>query len=312
MKNVGDIRVLVLCGGNSTEREVSLRSGAAVHKALQEVGFKAEILDINGQNVREIFENKPDVVYIALHGKGGEDGSIQGLLEYLNIPYTGPGVMASAICMDKAVTKDILIGRGVKTPKYAVIAASDSEKYDKERICCEFGLPVVIKASCQGSSIGVEIVSDADRIDGAISDALTFGDSVLIEQFVKGVELSVPIIGNDTIEALPIIEIVSENKFYDYQSKYTPGMSHHIIPARISEEVRAAVEAEAVKAYLATGCRGISRVDVIVGDDGIPYVIEINTSPGMTATSLVPDAARHAGMTFGELAKRVVSFALEK
>ena len=312
MKNVGDIRVLVLCGGNSTEREVSLRSGAAVCKALKEVGFKAEMLDINGQNVRELFENKPDVAYIALHGKGGEDGSIQGLLEYLDIPYTGPRVMASAICMDKAVTKDILISRGVNTPKYAVITASDAKKYDGGRICREFGLPVVIKASCQGSSIGVEIVSDADRIDDAINEALTFGDSVLIEQFVKGIELTVPIIGNDSIETLPIIEIVSENKFYDYQSKYTPGMSQHIIPARISEDVRGAVEAEAVKAYLATGCCGISRVDVIVGDDGVPYVIEINTSPGMTDTSLVPDAARHAGMTFGELAKKVISFALEK
>ncbi len=309
--NYSDIKVLVLCGGTSTEREVSLRSGAAVYTSLVEAGFDAEILDIRPENASEILRIKPDVAYIALHGKGGEDGSIQGMLEWLGIPYTGPGIASSAVCIDKVLAKDILSSSGVRTPKYTVIRQGDNSSFDSEKIISEFGLPVVVKAACQGSSIGVEIVNEAERLSAAVTEIKKYGNDILIEQFITGKELTVPIIGNSVTETLPVIEITSENEFYDYESKYTAGMSHHIIPARISDEAAEEVKREAEKAFLACGCRGISRVDVMLGEDNIPYVIEINTAPGMTETSLVPDAARHVGMSFPELSTRIVLLALE-
>ncbi len=304
------IKVLVLCGGFSTEREVSLRSGKAVHAALLEAGFNAELLDINKDNVHKIADSRPDAVYIALHGKGGEDGQIQGMLEWMGIPYTGPGVTASAICIDKVLTKDILAAKGVVTPKYTVIE-KNTDEVDVDALVKEFGLPIVVKAACQGSSIGVEIVKDIDRLEGAIREIKAYNDDILIEQYVSGREFSVPIIGNRELTVLPVIEIISENEFYDYESKYTAGMSHHIIPARISDELSNAVAEEAKKAFVATGCCGISRVDVIVGDDGVPYVIEINTAPGMTEMSLVPDAAAHAGISYPQLVTRLIEYAIE-
>lgn len=305
-------KVLVVCGGLSTEREVSIRSGSAVYKALKEAGFDAELLDINYSNIDEIADRKPDVVYIALHGKGGEDGKIQGLLEWHGIAYTGPGVTASAVCMDKVLTKDILKSHGINTPDYSVYDQWDIEACNGEEIAERFGMPLVVKASCQGSSIGVEIVNDAKRIKEAACNALKFGDHVLIERFVEGVEVTVPIIGNDEARILPIIEITAENEFYDYQSKYTPGMSHHIIPARVSDKTEEKIKSEALKAYRAVGCRGISRVDLIVDKSGTPYVIEINTVPGMTETSLVPDSASYAGISFPELVTEIVEFATER
>ncbi len=176
----------------------------------------------------------------------------------------------------------------------------------------KFGLPVVIKASCQGSSIGVEIVNDINLVERAINEALSYGDSVLIEQFIKGIELTVPMIGNDELQVLPIIEITSECEFYDYKSKYTSGMSHHVIPARISESVEKQVKTEAERTYKAVGGHGISRIDFIVDENNVPYVIEINTAPGMTATSLVPDAGRYDGIQFPKLCERIVRYALQK
>ena len=307
-----NIKVLVLCGGYSTEREVSLRSGQAVCDALKKADFDVDILDLSKNTIHEITEKHPDVVYIALHGKGGEDGQIQGLLEWFGIPYTGPGVIASAICMDKILTKDVLVNRGIKIPEYVVVDKYNVDLFSAEVIEKKFGLPVVIKASCQGSSIGVEIVNDINRVESAINEALSYGDSVLVEQFIKGTELTVPIIGNDELQVLPIIEITSECEFYNYKSKYTPGMSHHIIPARISKEVQEKVKSEAERAYKAVGCRGISRIDFIVDENNIPFVIEINTAPGMTATSLVPDAGKHAGIEFPKLCERIVGYALQK
>ncbi len=311
MKNE-NLKVLVICGGISTEREVSLRSGQAVYNALLTGGFQAEILDINRENITEILRIKPDVVYIALHGKGGEDGQIQGLLEWMKIPYTGPGVTASAICIDKVLAKDILAAKGVVTPKYTVIDRYGKNKYDIQQLAAEFGFPIVVKAACQGSSIGVEIVNSIEALEKAIVEIKKYGDNILIEQYVEGREFSVPIIGNDELTVLPVIEILSENEFYDYESKYTSGMSHHIIPARISESLSMQIIKETKKAFVATGCQGISRIDVIVDKKNIPYVIEINTSPGMTEMSLVPDAAQYMGIEFPQLLEQIVKFALNK
>ncbi len=307
MKDRKDTHVLVLCGGTSTEREVSLRSGRAVCNALKEAGYRAELLDIDHTNIGRIAELRPDVCYIALHGKGGEDGCIQGMLEWLEIPYTGPEVTASAICIDKLMTKEILSASGVSTPDYVNVDESTTPEELEER----FGLPLVVKAACQGSSIGVEIVRSRERIAGAIEEAAGYGDRIMVEKFLSGRELTVPIIGNDELRVLPVIEITSEGEFYDYSSKYTPGMSHHIIPARISEETCRETVREALAAYRALGCIGISRVDVILGEDQKPYVIEVNTAPGMTGTSLVPDAAAYEGISFPELVSTIVELALE-
>lgn len=303
------MRVVVLMGGISTERDISIRSGQAIYKGLVSNGFEAKLFDIGYDNVQELINYKPDLAYIALHGVGGEDGSIQGLLQWLQIPYTGPGLACSAICMDKILTKKIFHSTDVATPKYSVINLEKEINVDK--IIDELGFPLVVKAASQGSSIGLKIVDNKDDLVPAIKHALSFNGGVLLEQYISGMELTVPIIGNEEPEVLPIIQIKSANEFYDFESKYTPGMSQHIIPAQIDDETRKLVENEAKKAYLAAGCRGISRVDVILDNNFIPYVIEINTVPGMTETSLFPDSAKYAGVSFPELVKKVVDYALK-
>ncbi len=306
-------KVLVLMGGISTEREVSLKSGAAVAKALEEAGYTVETLDIKPDNIAKISEIKPDVAYLALHGKGGEDGCIQGLLEWMGIPYTGPGLAASAICMDKTLTKKILLQGNIPTPKSVEYKREDCA--DVKKVAAELmnalGLPMVIKAPCQGSSIGVVIVREEGHISDAITEVLKYDDSLLAEQFVAGTEVSVPVIGNDNPEVLPIIEITASNEFYDYQSKYTPGMSQHIIPARISKTAEERIRHYAAEAYKKTGCRGISRVDFMIDENDNVYVIEINTIPGMTETSLVPDSARYVGISFSQLVDRIVKLAIK-
>ena len=307
-------KVLVLMGGISTEREISLKSGNAVAKALEEVGYNVETLDIQPDNIHKISEIKPDVVYLALHGKGGEDGCVQGMLELMGIPYTGPGVSASAICMDKALTKKVLVQSDIPTPKsfeYTKDECEDIEKI-KEELIEKLGLPMVLKSPCQGSSIGVVIVRDENSLVFAIEEVFKYGDVMLAEQFVSGVEISVPVVGNKNPKVFPIIEIVPTSEFYDFESKYTPGMSQHIIPARISKEAVEKVNYYAKKAYEKTGCCGVSRIDFIVDKNDNPYVIEINTIPGMTATSLVPDSARYIGIDFPELVDKIVKLALEK
>lgn len=307
-------KVLVLMGGISTEREISLKSGTAVAKALADAGYIVETLDIKQDNISEIAKINPDVVYLALHGKGGEDGCIQGMLEWMGIPYTGPGVSASAVCIDKVLTKKVLVQSGIPTPKsleYKKDQCSDVNRLAEELIE-QLGLPMVLKAPCQGSSIGVVIVRDKDAITDAVAEVFKYDDTLLAEQFVSGVEISVPVIGNKNPEVLPIIEIVPVNEFYDFHSKYTPGMSSHIIPARISKPAEECVNRLASEAYIKTGCRGVSRIDFIVDENDNPFVIEINTIPGMTETSLVPDSAKYAGLEFPELVDKIVKLALEK
>lgn len=307
-------KVLVIMGGTSTEREVSLRSGEAVAKALAEAGYEAIPFDVRPDNVDKIKEINPDVAFLALHGKGGEDGTIQGLFEWMNLPYTGPGVASSAICMDKNLTKKVLMESGVTTPDFMEYEKTDGKSLEtvKKEVLARLGLPVVVKSPSQGSSIGVVMVNKEEEFIPAIEECLKYGDKVLFEQFVDGIELTVPIIGNDELTVLPVIEIESENEFYDFESKYTQGMCRHIIPARIDEETKKSVEEMAKKAYRAALCRGISRIDFIVDKNGNPNVIEINTLPGMTEMSLFPDSARYAGITFPELTDKIVKLALEK
>ena len=304
-------KILVLMGGISTEREISLKSGAAVAEALRAAGYETQTLDLTPETLPLLLTKKPDLVFLALHGKGGEDGSVQGLLEWLGLPYTGPGVAASALCMDKILTKRLLRDAGIATAPFAVLTGREDPK-DAEREVLPLGFPLVLKASRQGSSIGTIIVRQASNFAESFREAASYGDGVLAEAFLSGKELTVPVLGNEEPDALPVIEITSEGAFYDFASKYTPGGSRHIIPARIPEETRAKAEDLALCAYRAAGCRGFARVDLMLDEKGAPFVLEINTIPGMTAQSLLPDAGRAVGLSFPALAEKIVMAAVEE
>ena len=305
-------KILVLMGGESTERQVSLRSGKAVAAALREKFENVTELDLTRNSLGQIAEIAPDCAFIALHGKGGEDGTVQGLLDWMGIPYTGPGTLASALCLDKMMTKKVLTLSGVPTPEFLTIPTTADPKEAVSNAIRVLGLPLVLKANCQGSSIGVAILREREGAAEILQELFTYGDQVLAEKFLSGTELTVPVMGNDKLLVLPPIEITSGGEFYDYESKYTPGGSAHIIPARISPEVEKKVKSIAAKAYSETGCRGLARVDMMLDEKGDPFVIEINTSPGMTETSLFPDAARAAGISFPELCETLVDLALNK
>lgn len=303
-------RVAVLLGGRSAERAVSLNTGAQVAGALAERGFDVVTVDTGDDGfLDELRGARPEVVFIALHGRGGEDGTIQGLLELLELPYIGSGVLASALAMNKVQSKHIFEISGLTTPDYAVVRRG--EAYDAAEITAALGPKTVVKPADEGSSVGMTIVDDPANLPAAIEFAFTYDPLVLVERFEAGAEVTVAVIGNDDPVALPTLEIVPEHDFYDYDSKYVPGMSRHIIPARVSEAAQVECQRLAVEAHRALGCAGISRSDTIVTADGQVFLLETNTIPGMTATSLVPDAARAAGISFPELCERLIGLALE-
>ncbi len=304
-------KVLVVMGGVSSEREVSLRSGEAVYNALVSLGYDVKKFVLEENNACDIAKENPDLCVLVLHGKGGEDGSIQGMLELMKIRYTGSGVASSANCMNKILTKKLLSFENIPTPDFAVIKKGDNIGEFIDEVVARFGFPLVVKAPCQGSSVGVEITHTLQELECAIKNNIDYDGEILIEKFIKGIELTVPVMrdGEKTV-AFPIVEIVSENKFYDFESKYTSGMSHHIIPARIPPRAAQNIEMYACKAYDALNCQGIARIDFFVDEENRPYVIEINTIPGMTATSLVPDSAKAAGLSFEALVEKMVLQAL--
>lgn len=306
------INIAVVYGGISTERDISLKSGEAVYNALIEAGYKNTILfDLHADNVSKLIAMKPDIAYIALHGKGGEDGCIQGALEFAGIAYTGPGVTSSAICMDKIFTKHILKASGIPTADYAVFNKNENSiDYVANTIRNTIGIPIVLKSPCQGSSIGIEIVKNYSDLHNAIEKIYSFGDKLLAEKYITGIEVTLPIIGNNDLVVLPDVEITSEREFYDYKAKYTTGLCHHIIPARISDENRDTMINIGKQVYKIFELCGISRIDYIVNKDEGPIVIEVNTSPGMTEMSLVPDSARAANYSFSELVSRILEYGL--
>lgn len=308
---MSDLKILVVMGGTSSEREVSLRSGQAVFDALVRQGFNVEKFILNANNVCDIINLNPDLCVLALHGKGGEDGTIQGMLELAGIKYTGSGIASSANCMNKILTKKLLQITGIPTPQYAVINKGQNIIEFVDNILVQFNFPLVVKAPCQGSSVGVEIAHNKEQLIKSIENNIDYDGEILIEEFINGTELTVPVMCNsDRVITLPIVEIVSENAFYDFESKYTIGMSHHIIPARVSCDARDKINRYAIDAYKALSCRGVARIDFFIDKDNNPYVIEINTIPGMTATSLVPDSAKANGISFDELVNRIVMQAL--
>ena len=308
-----DIDIVVVCGGNSSEREISLNTGNAVYNALRSAGYsQTKLFDLR-DNLSELLDMKPDVVYLALHGKGGEDGAIQGALELMGIPYTGPGVSASAVCMNKILTKQVLASAGPPTaPFLSFFGDADMDiSAIADEIVEKIGLPAVLKSPSQGSSIGVIIVKEKENLCSSIEELFKLDDLLMAEKFLDGTEITIPLIGNGAPTALPIVEIVSDREFYDFEAKYTSGLCHHIIPARITEKDAENVRILAERAYRVLGCRGISRIDFIVDRVVGPMIVEVNTSPGMTNMSLVPDSAKYAGIPFDKLIETVLQFALE-
>ena len=299
MKFAPGTRVGVLYGGLSAEREVSLKSGKAVGLALQELGFMVSLIDVDRDVFARLKEAKIEVVFIALHGAYGEDGTIQGGLEYLQIPYTGPGVMASSIAMNKVMTKRILLSHEILTPDYTVPAIGDNEVAVPPG-----GYPLVVKPVAEGSSLGMSIVTDAADLESALIKAREFSRQVMIESYIPGIELTAAVLQG---EALPLIEIRARGGVYDYQAKYTKGFSEYLVPAPLDEAIANQVKDLAIASARTLGCdRGAVRVDFRMDMANRPYVIEINTVPGMTETSLLPQAAAADGMDFVTLIDRIL------
>lgn len=306
------IRVAVLAGGTSNERAVSLVSGEQVHRALTAAGYENELIDTQNASlaVERLANGGFDVAFIALHGKGGEDGAMQGVCEVLGIPYTGSGILASALSMDKARSKTIY--RANDIPTAVSVTLRRGEGYDVPAIVDAVGEKCVVKPSADGSSVGMSIVHEPAELEAAVERAFAAGSDVLVESFVSGTEITVAVIGNGEPQALPIIEIVPHHEFYDYEVKYQANGAEHVIPARLEPAVYERAQALAVKAHQALGCRGMSRSDFIVDPQRGPVILETNTIPGMTPTSLLPDAARHAGYDFPALCSLIVEYALER
>ncbi len=302
-------RIAVLMGGVSNEREISLLSGKNVLKALKKEGLDTvgmDVVDEEGSTLKQALEKgKIDIAFIALHGCYGEDGGVQSFLEKLSIPYTGSGVIASATCFNKYIVKQLFSAGGISTPPFYLVTG---ENYRKERIQ-DLGFPVVVKPCSGGSAIGVSIVRDEENLKKALTTVLEHDSSILVEKYVPGREITVSIMGNHKPQVLPIIEIVPKREFYDYASKYEPGMSKHIIPARLTPERKKEAEEIGIFTYSMLGCRGFARMDMIAGDEGTVHVLEVNTIPGLTGTSLFPEAAKAAGITFGELCKKLLEMA---
>ncbi len=304
-------KVGVLMGGSSAEREISLRTGNGVLKALLSHGIDAHAFDPAKQSVAELAAQKFDRVFIALHGRFGEDGSIQGTLELLGIPYTGSGVMASALAMDKIFTKRIWQTHGLSTPNYRVINAKTTTNLELVHLPAELGLPLIVKAPHEGSTIGITKVELASDLKSAVTLSAEFDDQILVEQFIEGHELTVTILDSGMgPEALPIIEIVAPDGNYDYENKYNRNETRYLCPAPLEPSLTTQIQEMAVEAFKALDCQGWGRVDVMLSKNGYrPYLLEINTSPGMTDHSLVPMAAKAIGVDYAELCVTILKSA---
>lgn len=310
--NPKDYRVALLAGGRSGEREVSLTSGKGVFTALEESGFQVTMLDpAEKADLKTLVDGGFDVAFLVTHGRYGEDGVLQGFLELIDLPYTGSGVLASALAMNKAKAKDTYTTAGVPTPPSFTLVKG--EEVDVDAIVAAMGEHVVIKAANEGSTIGIYMAEKADEIAPGIASAFEHDETVVVEKFVAGREFTIAVFGNEDARAFPVIEIIPQkNSFYDYESKYAPGGSKHVCPAELDEELAARMQETAVRAHHALGCMGVSRTDFIVEESGDFWVLETNTLPGMTPTSLLPDAARAVGISYNELCTTMVKNALRK
>jgi len=311
-------KIAVLMGGRSLEREVSLASGRHVCEALEALGYYVLALDVTADLVETLRSERPNAAYIALHGKYGEDGTIQELLEFLGIPYTGPGVVASALAWDKSVAKHLFAENGIPTPKWVTLTA-DAFKEMGAATALDLigdvvgGFPVAVKPSRQGSALGFRKVEAVEHLADALLDALSYDTAVLVERWVDGVELAVTVLGEgDATEVLPPVEIAVDQGVYDFAARMSVDGAEFFAPARVSDQVATAACDVARDVHRLVGCRDVSRVDLVVDGDGRPWVLECNTSPGMTETSLLPMAAAAAGMTFQDVVSKVMKSALAR
>jgi D-alanine-D-alanine ligase len=302
-------KIAVLLGGTSAEREVSLNSGAAVLAGLREGGVDAYPIDPSEVDVTQLKNMGFQKVFIALHGRGGEDGTLQGLLELIGMPYTGSGVMASAISMDKLRSKLLWQGAGLPVAPWVALTRSEFENgllADVEPQITALGLPLIVKPSREGSSVGMSKVNESDKLHDALALAFQHDDDVLIEKWLSGPEFTVAVLGD---EILPSIRIQPAGTFYDYEAKYLSDETKYFCPGVEDPAQESEMQSLAAKAWDALGCRGWGRIDVMLDNDGQLYLLEANTSPGMTSHSLVPMAARQAGMSFSQLVVRILDLA---
>ena len=298
-------RIGVLAGGTSAEREVSLKSGGAVYKALLDRGYDAVFIDTAGDLYSSMQSQGVQIVFIALHGGHGENGALQGYLEVIGIPYTGSGILASALAMDKEASKKIFQYHGILIPRFRIIHRDDLAG-DIRTI--DFGMPWVIKPASEGSSIGVHIVKNDHEVKAALDDAFRYGNKIIVEQYIKGKEVQIGILGQTPLGG---VEVRPSLEFYNYEAKYTPGLTSYILPPEVSGGEYETLKSTALRAHNAIGCSGATRVDLILDGDRKAYVLEVNTIPGMTETSLLPKIAQFAGFDFGDLIENILKSALD-
>ena len=327
------MKVALLMGGRSAEREISLRTGRGIAQALRNLGHEVTALDAaNGRMLPAGEEervalpaeavqklpassstafanaaaiNEAEVVFLALHGGDGEDGTIQALLELAGKPYTGSGVLSSALAMNKAASKKVFVQEGIATPEWVLLSAGEEQpEIDADALG---GYPLIVKPNAEGSTVGLTVVTKAEELPEAIALAGDYGPDVLIEQYIPGRELTVAVLGD---EALPIVEIKPKSGFYDYEHKYTAGMSEYTCPADLPEPLAARIRELGLRAARALGCRGVSRADFRLSPANEPYCLEVNTIPGMTPTSLVPMAAKARGLSYDQLVSRMLDLAV--
>jgi D-alanine-D-alanine ligase len=309
------VRVAVLKGGPSLERQVSLRSGARVEDALERLGHEVLPIDVGPDLIEQLEAQRPDVAFLALHGRGGEDGTVQELLDIVGIPYTGSGVLACMRSVDKVLTKHLLIEAGLPTPEFFAfsetafreLGAADALPAIEERLA----FPIVVKPAAQGSALGVKFARTAGDVPAALVAAFSYDARVLLERHVAGRDVAVSILDG---RALPVVEAVPRDEdFYDFESRYEIGRTDFVCPANLSPECTARTQELAVATYELLGCRGFARVDLMVEDgSGEPLVLEVNAIPGLTETSLLPMAAEASGISFDELIARIVELALQR
>ncbi len=311
-------KIGILCGGQSEEREVSLKSGQTIYQALKDEGLDVVKMDVDQAVLKKIERKKIDVAVLALHGGWGEDGTIQAVCKLMGIPFTGPDVLGSALALNKVMAKKIFKSEGIPTPPWKVISQDETTKggyLDKltQKLGDEFGLPVVLKPVLQGSSVGLKVVKEKTNLKSSIKESMKYGKCLLVEKYLRGTEVTVGILGQGhDLEPLPVVEIVPQRGVYDFKSKYTPGQTQYIVPARLPPKLYEKTQLLAIQAFKALNLDIVARIDMLIEEDRNLYVLEANTNPGMTATSLLPKAALAAGYEFPELLKRIIELAIKR
>jgi len=320
-------KIGVLMGGISSERDVSIRSGLAIYQGLQELGYNSALVDVGRDIVNVLKKEKVKVAFLALHGGLGENGAVQGMLEVLGIPYTGSGILASALAMDKEASKKIFSYHGLNVSPFMIIRRESSKKRgskgkakveeaEMEGVFSfpdfpmpEFDLPWVVKPASEGSSIGVNIIKEASGLMPCLEQTFSYGRRVIVEKFVKGKELHIGMLGERAIGG---VEVRPSQEFYNYEAKYTSGLTEYILPPEVDGDAYEMAKKMALKAHLALGCSGASRVDFILDENNTAYILEVNTLPGMTTTSLLPKIAKHEGITFNDLIEEMIRLAVKE